>query len=133
MTVALVDGFDRGGLAMPGGKGTAAPRFLDGTPPQWKADLGNRAALAQWISRLDNPFFARAAVNRVWTQFFGRSLAPPPDAADSAPAGHAELLQELAAQIRRGRLRSQAVGPRDRAVAGLSTFEQARRRCERSS
>jgi Protein of unknown function (DUF1549)/Protein of unknown function (DUF1553) len=99
MAVALVDSFDRSGLPIPGGKVTAAPRFLDGTEPTWTPELGNRAALAQWISRPDNPFFARAAVNRVWSQFFGRNLAPPPDSADSAPAGHAELLQELAGQF----------------------------------
>ena len=99
MAVALVDSFDRGGLPIPGGKTTATPRFLDGVEPTWTPELANRAALAQWMSRPDNPFFARAAVNRVWAQFFGRRLAPPPDSLESAPAGHAELLQELAGQF----------------------------------
>jgi len=98
-TLALVDSFDRSGLPIPGGKGTAAPRFLDGTEPTWKPELGNRAALAQWVARPDNPFFARAAVNRVWAQFFGRNLAPAADSSESALAGHAELLQEMAGQF----------------------------------
>jgi hypothetical protein len=46
-------------------------RFPDGTRPDWKRQATPRAALAGWITRADNPYFARAAVNRLWRDFFG--------------------------------------------------------------
>ncbi len=79
-TISLSDSFDRQGLPIPGTETTAAPRFLDGSTPEWRADLGNRAELARWMTGPGNPFFARAAINRIWEQFFGRPLAAAPDA-----------------------------------------------------
>ena len=38
-----------------------------------------RQALADWMRRPDNPFFARALVNRYWKHFFGRGLVEPED------------------------------------------------------
>jgi hypothetical protein len=38
-----------------------------------------RAVLADWLARPDNPYFARALVNRVWSNFFGRGLVDPED------------------------------------------------------
>src|SRR4030095_724514 len=43
--------------------GAAAPGSEKGDP---------RRALADWLITPDNPFFAKAAVNRVWAVFFGR-------------------------------------------------------------
>jgi hypothetical protein len=53
------------------------PRVLGGqeVPPE-----GNRLqALADWIARPDNPFFARAQVNRAWYHLLGRGLVDPND------------------------------------------------------
>jgi hypothetical protein len=97
--ISLTDSRDRSGLPIPGTQTMAVPRFLDGSMPAWQADSGNRAVLAQWMTGATNPFFARAAVNRVWEQFFGRSLSAPADSGASAPDGHAELLDILAAQF----------------------------------
>lgn len=38
-----------------------------------------RVELADWLVNPDNPFFARAAVNRVWSVFFGRGFVEPVD------------------------------------------------------
>jgi hypothetical protein len=80
--------------SVPAGQGAALPRALgerDAVAP------GDRAALAQWVTARDNPFFARAFVNRVWSWYFGRGLA---DAGSTQtlvnPPSHPELLDELA-------------------------------------
>ena len=38
-----------------------------------------RAALADWMTAPDNPFFARNLANRVWAHFLGRGLVEPVD------------------------------------------------------
>ncbi len=76
-------------------------RFPDGSRPDWKRQLTPRAALAEWITRPDNPYFARAAVNRLWHDFFGVGLIDPVDGLglDDNPPSHPELLDELARQF----------------------------------
>ena len=61
------------------------------------AETGARQALAEWITADDNPFFARAMVNRVWGQLMGRGLIEPvDDLRDDNPPSHPELLDTLA-------------------------------------
>ncbi|MBM3823266.1 MAG: DUF1553 domain-containing protein [Verrucomicrobia bacterium] len=56
-----------------------------------------RAALADWVTAKGNPFFARAAVNRVWAVFFGRGLVDPvDDFRISNPCSNPALLDALA-------------------------------------
>src|SRR5262249_12308312 len=40
-------------------------------------DQDPRQMLAEWIKRPDNPYFARAIVNRVWAHYFGRGIVDP--------------------------------------------------------
>src|SRR5262249_25961481 len=48
----------------------------------------------------ENPFFARAIVNRFWTYFLGAGLTDPADGqGQESPAAHKELLDELARQF----------------------------------
>jgi hypothetical protein len=55
-----------------------------------------RQVVMAWMRRPDNPFFARAVVNRVWAHYFGRGIIDPPDNLSSFnPASHPELLKEL--------------------------------------
>jgi hypothetical protein len=91
---------DRRELAISGGGKVVQAAFLDGTEPQWKYDLGSREALAEWMTSPKNPWFAKAAVNRLWAYFFGTGLVEPvDDLRDDNPPSHPELLNELARQF----------------------------------
>ncbi|MGL4554246.1 MAG: DUF1553 domain-containing protein [Gemmataceae bacterium] len=87
-----------GRIKMPGSDKPITARLLDGREPKLNAD--SRVALVDWMTARDNPFFARAAVNRVWEQLMGHGLVEPLDeeSADN-PASHPELLDLLAAQF----------------------------------
>jgi hypothetical protein len=77
-----------------------APRFLDGPEVSDANGEARRAKLARWVTAPENPFFARATVNRVWWLLFGRGLVQPVD--DFGPhtsAAHPEVLDVLAADF----------------------------------
>jgi hypothetical protein len=64
------------------------------------ADSDGRDEFAQWLTAPDNPYFARALVNRLWRAMFGRGLVEPADdLRDTNPATHPELLDRLAADF----------------------------------
>lgn len=72
------------------------PTFLGGGEmvPQGQT---KRAALANWMTSRDNPYFARAIVNRTWWRLFGRGIVQPvDDMHDGNPPSHPELLEALA-------------------------------------
>lgn len=55
-----------------------------------------REPLMAWLTRKDNPYFARAIVNRVWRRYFGVGIVEPPDDFNTAnPPSNAELLTWL--------------------------------------
>src|SRR5262249_27761827 len=59
-----------------------------------------RELLADWVTRADNPFFAKVAVNRLWHHLFGRGIVEPvDDFRDSNPPCNPELLDALAADF----------------------------------
>ncbi len=73
-----------------------SPTFLGGQQLDTTDSSPHRVALARWITAADNPFFARAAVNRLWWQFFGRGLVDPVDDMHAAnAASHPQLLALL--------------------------------------
>jgi hypothetical protein len=79
------------------GKKPVIALFLDEKNPALKPGVSPRAALANWVTARDNPFFARATVNRVWGQFFGSGIVDPvDDFHDGNTPSHPELLDELA-------------------------------------
>lgn len=60
------------------------------------ADQDPRAPVMAWLRQPDNPFFARAIVNRVWAHYFSRGIVDPPDHLSPLnPPSHPELLAEL--------------------------------------
>jgi hypothetical protein len=103
----------------PGQKGEPVkPKFLGGavldeppTPKDYKdppsgaktypkPPFSRKEKLAEWVTAPDNPFFARAAANRVWAQFMGRGLVHPvDDLGEKSDAGNAALLKVLSKQL----------------------------------
>ena len=73
----------------PDGKKFSLPA---GTPP--------RAAFADWLAAKGNPYFSRAAANRVWAWMFGSPIVSPVDDmfAENPPV-NAELLEVLASSF----------------------------------
>ncbi len=83
-------------IKIPNSDKVVRARFLDGKEPVWKSEAGPRETLAEWMTRPDNPYFARAAANRLWAHFFGVGLIDPVDELDeNNPPSHPELLDEL--------------------------------------
>jgi hypothetical protein len=59
--------------------------------------VDGRQQLAEWLTEPENPYFAKAFVNRLWKHLMGRGLVEPVDDFRSTnPATHPELLRKLA-------------------------------------
>jgi Protein of unknown function (DUF1553)/Protein of unknown function (DUF1549)/Bacterial Ig-like domain (group 2) len=86
-------------LYHPRTKAEVQPALLDGTVVPGSDRVNPRAEFARWMT--SHPYFAEAAVNRVWSWFFGRGLVDPVDDFRSTnPPTHAELLDKLAQSFR---------------------------------
>ncbi len=73
------------------------PTALGGKVVEVAAEADPREKLADWLAEKDNPFFARALVNRYWKHFFGRGLVEPEDDLRATnPPTNPELLDALA-------------------------------------
>jgi hypothetical protein len=67
----------------------------DGQLEETPAD--RRAALADWLTRPENPFFARVMVNRIWAEVMGQGIVEPvDDFRQSNPPSNPGLLDRLA-------------------------------------
>jgi hypothetical protein len=75
-----------------------APEFLiaSATPVKIPTDQRRRDALADWLVSKQNPFFAKAIANRVWSYFFGKGIIDPvDDIRASNPPVNPQLLEAL--------------------------------------
>ncbi len=80
----------RRGIPMP-------PAPLDGKPLPDDSPTDRRLYFADWLTAPDNPYFARALVNRVWRNFLGRGLVEAEDdLRQTNPPTNPELLDALA-------------------------------------
>jgi hypothetical protein len=62
--------------------------------PQPKQML--RSVFADWLTARENPYFARAFVNRTWAYYFARGIVHPlDDFRDDNPSSHPALLRHL--------------------------------------
>jgi WD40 repeat protein len=74
-----------------------SPRPLDAAYRPEAGESDPRRALVDSLIAADNPYFAPAAVNRVWANFFGRGLVEPvDDFRISNPSVNSPLLTALA-------------------------------------
>jgi hypothetical protein len=77
-----------------------APAGLDSRPKTMSPLDDPRDILVDWMTQPDNPFFAKALVNRYWKHFFGRGLVDPEDDMRvTNPASNPELLDALASDF----------------------------------
>jgi hypothetical protein len=76
---------------------TPEPKYLDGAVGKFSPDDDPRHALVDWMAKPENPFFARALVNRLWGHFLGRGLVSEvDDLRETNPPSNPELLDWLA-------------------------------------
>jgi hypothetical protein len=89
---------DKRELTVPGSDRVVQAAYPDGTRPKLRYKQSPRVALADWVTAPQNPYFARATVNRVWASFVGRGLIDPVDEMVGAghEPSHPALLDELA-------------------------------------
>jgi hypothetical protein len=98
---AMVIANDSDEIQIPGKDLLVPALFLDGSKPQRKAGEGKRLVLARWLTSSQNPYFAKAAVNRIWGSFLGRGFVQPVDDLDPAhPPIYPEIFDALCAQFR---------------------------------
>ncbi|HVJ84054.1 MAG TPA: DUF1549 and DUF1553 domain-containing protein [Caulifigura sp.] len=88
---------DSHSLKIPDTDITVKAAFLAGAAPNWDDKQASREKLAAWITSPENPWFAKAAANRVWAQMFGQGIVDPvDDFGANNPPSHPEVLDELA-------------------------------------
>jgi hypothetical protein len=80
--------------------GTTPKFWMAGAAPDLPG-IPRRLLLARWTTSEENPYFARALVNRYWGHFMGRGLVHPVDDFHSgSEASHPEVLALLADDFR---------------------------------
>ncbi|MCS6865522.1 MAG: DUF1553 domain-containing protein [Gemmataceae bacterium] len=83
----------RRGVPMP-------PTPLGGKPLPIDSPRDRREYFVAWLTAPDNPYFAKAIINRVWRNYMGRGLVEPEDdLRETNPPSHPELLDALAADL----------------------------------
>jgi hypothetical protein len=76
------------------------PRLLGGEQIIAERYTDPREPVMQWLRQPENPYFARAIINRVWAGYFGVGMVAPTDDLNLAnPPSNAPLLDWLAAQF----------------------------------
>lgn len=107
-----------------------APKFLGGEVADIPAGVDRREALADWITRERKIQFARAAVNRVWYEYFGRGIVEPfDDFRSTNRATHPRLLDDLARLFIDSGFRFKAV---HRAILNSKTYQLSAHAADRA-
>lgn len=85
-----------GEVTLPNKEETIAPKYPVTGAEHFEPRGSRRQQLAIWMASRDNPYLAQAAVNRIWSQLFGRGLVEPlDDFSPKNPASHPEVLEIL--------------------------------------
>ena len=91
---------EEGSVEHPKTKQRVQPRFLDGVELKDNPDADVRETLAAWMASPNNPFFAKAIVNRVWKHYMGRGLVEEvDDFRVTNPPTHPALLDAMAKDL----------------------------------
>lgn len=86
-----------GEARIPGQVKAIPPLFLTGEKLDDSKRANRREEFAKLMTKPQNPYFARAIVNRMWSIFMGRGIVDPiDDFRESNPPTHPELLDALA-------------------------------------
>src|SRR5262245_14813494 len=89
------------GGGLPEGAKMVPAKFLAAEEPKVTKSEPLRPVLADWMTSRNNPFFARAMVNRFWYQLLGRGIVNPvDDMHDDNNPTHPDLLAALAEQFK---------------------------------
>ncbi|NBY00693.1 MAG: DUF1553 domain-containing protein, partial [Planctomycetes bacterium] len=89
---------DRAGeVTQPRSGKVMAPKFPGGAIATSENGKTRREALADWLTKPENPFFAKSVVNRIWFHLMGKGIVDPvDDFRESNPSANDELLVALA-------------------------------------
>lgn len=97
---ALIESYPYGEVLHPRRGVAMAAAPLDFPPIGAKDPSDRREFFANWLTAKDNPFFARAIVNRVWRNFMGRGLIEAEDdLRQTNPPTNGPLLDALAQSL----------------------------------
>lgn len=87
---------DSGGIKHPRTDEPLSPRAFGGPRFDFVKGEDPRHKLVEWLTARDNPFFARAIVNRIWAHYLGVGIVDPvDDMRASNPASNPQLLDAL--------------------------------------
>lgn len=76
------------------------PKAFGGPELDYVKGEDPRAKLAEWMTRRDNPYFARAISNRIWAHYMDRGLVEAVDDMRATnPPSNPELLDALAGEL----------------------------------
>ncbi|MSR52531.1 MAG: DUF1549 domain-containing protein [Gemmataceae bacterium] len=88
------------GNAIPESAKNVAPKLLGADTLKLDSTKPYRPVLANWLTTPSNPFFAKAFVNRLWSQYFGRGFVNPvDDLSKENESSHPELLASLSKEF----------------------------------
>ena len=115
-----------GEIENPVKKQSAALKFLGGETPVLPAGTDRRKVLADWVVSPQNPYFAKATVNRIWHEYFETGIVEPFDdfRSTNLPT-NPELLDDLAQHFIRSGYHLKAL---HRAILNSKTYQLASRK-----
>ena len=118
----------KGEVIHPKTKQPVLAKYLDGPSQIEGPDEDIREKLAAWMTSPENPWFARAIVNRIVKHYLGRGLVEAvDDFRVTNPPSNQALLDELAQRLRQERVQPSPHHPAHPELAGVPALERAER------
>jgi hypothetical protein len=91
---------DQGEVLQPRTGKARQPKPLDGQPVSFEDPHDRREHLARWLTAPENPYFAKAIVNRVWANYLGKGLVEGVDDIRlTNPASNEKLFARLSHEL----------------------------------